>query len=112
MGGIIKNEVSRYELETSVGNLFSQLPPTTQTWAQAQASAIVRHAQFGPTQQRDLEFQIGARFPGTDKARVVAVVRYLALKETAGGNFSQLFGAGRALTPLQQQLIAGVTVTG
>jgi hypothetical protein len=112
MGGIVRDAVTPIQLETSVGILFSQLPPATQAWAQAQASAIVRQAQFGPTQQRELESQIALRLPGADLARVVAVVRYLALKETAGGNFSRLFGKGRVLTPLQQQLLAGVSVIG
>jgi hypothetical protein len=94
-------------LEQEGSRAYAELPPAAQRWAGSQAAAIVARGQFGPTQVRSLGVAAGGMFPGINQARATSVVRYLALKQTAGGNLNGLRNA-RGMTPLQQQLVVGI----
>ena len=112
MGDVIGGIPSVAQLELGAGRLFSQLPPAARGWAQLQATVLTSKAQFGPHQQSELEMLARLKFPGADAARIVAIVRFLALKQSAGGSLARLNIGGPGLTPFQQQLVAGVSLKG
>jgi hypothetical protein len=110
MGDIVgKSGITASQLEAGGSKLYAQLPLAAQSWAQRQATALVSKGQFGPAQQRDLENQAGVQFPAADTARIIATVRYLALKASTGNSFGQLFSK-TGPTLFQQQLMAGLSL--
>ena len=95
------------ELEALGNTTFSQLPPSTQRWAEVQASQLHSGGTYGPAQQRQLEMRIGGMFSQAEQGRVLAAVRFLALLNSAGGNFARLQTQRGGLTPFQRQLFGG-----
>ena len=95
------------DLEVMGNATFSQLPAATQRWAEMQAKQLSAKGAYGPAQQRQLELQISGLFSQAEKSRVLAAVRFLALRASAGGNLSKLYSQRGGLTLFQKQLVGG-----
>ena len=102
-----RQSLTLLELERFGNNAFTQLPPLTQRSAETLAAELVSRGAFGPVEQRTLSLQIQGRFPQADQERVLAAVRFLALRNTAGGSVFQLGQQAGGLTQFQKQLIGG-----
>jgi hypothetical protein len=92
--------------EAASNKQYSSLLPAVQRWAQNQASAIALRKSFKPEQARALKQHAHGAFPSADAAVIVAVVRYLALKASAGGSLASLSRA-HGVSAFQGELLEG-----
>jgi hypothetical protein len=102
--------VDPVELDAAGSKLYQSLLPAVQRWVQIQASVLVGRGDFGSTAQRGLKQYAATTFPAEDSSRIALAVRYMALKQSAGGSMRGVFNSRTGMTPLQKQLLVGVPV--
>jgi hypothetical protein len=93
------------ELGRLAEEAYAGLPAEQQTWARSQAETIVAAGQFSEADERTLAASTDAETSTAEEGdRLEVVVRYLALKASAGGSLAGLHGK-ESLTKFQKELI-------